>query len=305
MSARSFFRSLILILVLALVAVHVGAGWHFSNRLVDEAFVPSPASIELPTGDYELTEVTYQSSLGPMEAWQLPAKGTTWVIHVHGLGATPAEAEHLFGPLQQAGYPQLAIAYRNDDGQPQDPSGYYRYGVTEWADVAGAVELALDNGARGIVLSGFSTGASHILAYLYRHNLEVIHGLIFDAPNIDLGDTINYAATQTEMPLVPMTVPGTITAVAKFITSLRTGVNWGAIDYVGEADRRLRRPVLVHHGSADLRVPPSQSMRLAEANPELVRVITVPEATHVGSYSVDPDGYVTAILDFLGGVSPP
>ena len=61
----------------------------------------------------------------------------TWVIHIHGLGTTPAEAEPLFAPLQEAGYPQLSITYRNDDGQPMDPSGYYQYGATEWEDVAG------------------------------------------------------------------------------------------------------------------------------------------------------------------------
>lgn len=305
MSGRSFFRGAVWTVVAVLLLVHIGAGWMFSSQLVDEAFTPSPSAIEMPEGNYQLVEATYRSRLGEMDAWLLPADGTTWVIHVHGLGATPAEAEHLFAPLQQAGYPQLAITYRNDEGQPLDPSGYYRYGVTEWEDVAGAVELARESGARAVVLSGFGAGASHVLAYLYRNNLELIRGLVFDAPNVDLGDTVQFAATQTSMPLVPMTVPRSITAVARFMASLRTGVNWGAIDYVGQAGPRLRRPVLVHHGTADLRVPLSQSMRLAAASPEWVRVIAVPDATHVGSYEVDPDGYVAAVLAFLDEVSPP
>ena len=299
MSVRSFLRSTIWsLLVLALIA-HIGGGWYFSGQLIEDGFTPDPDPLVSVSGDYVLEETTYTTKLGPMEAWYLPATGTTWVIHVHGKGATPAEAEHLFRPIQQAGYPQLSITYRNDEQQPLDPSGYYQYGATEWEDIAGAVEFAEANGAKAFVFSGFSTGASHIFAFIYRHNLEQIRGVVLDSPNIDMGDTVDFAAAKRELPVIPATIPPSITWTAKFITSLRIGVNWQAIDYVDKANVTLRPPVLIHHGTDDESVPITQSISLAEIKPDLVRLVQVQGAGHVDSYEIDPEKYVEEVLSFL------
>jgi uncharacterized protein len=299
MSLRSLLRGLFWFVVTLALVFHLGGGWYFSGVLIEDAFIPEPDPIVTPSGDFELQEVAYQSELGDMTAWYLPASGDTWVIHVHGLGASPDEAQHLFAPLQEAGYPQLAITYRNDEGQPPDPSGFYQYGATEWADLAGAMDYAAVNGARSVVLSGFSSGASHVLAFLYRHNLDEIKGLILDSPNIDLGDTVDFAASRRDLPVLPFNVPPTVSATAKFITSLRMGVNWKSLDYLGRAETSLRIPVLVHHGSEDERVPVTQSEALAEASPDLVRLVTVEGAGHVDSYEADPEAYLAAVLGFL------
>jgi pimeloyl-ACP methyl ester carboxylesterase len=302
MSSRSFFRGVLWTVVALLLIAHVGGGWYFSGQLIEDGFVPDPDVIVAPDGDFEVEEVIYSSSLGQMDAFYLPADGTTWVIHVHGLGATPAEAENLFAPLQQAGYPQLSITYRNDENQPPDPSGYYQYGGTEWDDILGAFEFAESNGAEAVVFSGFSTGSSHVLSFLFRHNFDEIRGLIFDAPNIDFGDTVDFKAGQTDMPVLPMKVPSTVTWVAKFITSLRMGVNWKAIDYIDKSGASLRVPALVHHGIEDQSVPVTQSISFVEAAPDLVRLIQVAGAGHVGSYEANPEEYIAEVLSFLAEV---
>ncbi len=299
MSSRSWFRGVLWSLVALLLVAHIGFGWYFSSELIEDGFVPNPSPVVTPVGDYEIVDVSYQSPLGQMDAFYLPASGTTWVIHVHGKGATPAEAEYLFAPLQQAGYPQLSITYRNDEGQPSDPSGYYQYGATEWEDIRGAMEYAEANGAEAVVFSGFSTGASHILSFLYRNNFDEIRGLIFDAPNIDMGDTVDFAASQRDMPVIPIKVPPTITWVAKFITSLRIGFNWKAVDYIDNAQASLRTPVLVHHGTDDQTVPVSQSIAFVEESPDFVRLIQVSGAGHMESYEADPEKYIDEILNFL------
>jgi pimeloyl-ACP methyl ester carboxylesterase len=286
------------LLALALV-FHVGGGWYFSNELIQDGFVVDPDPIEMVQGDYEIEKVSYTSPLGEMDAWYLPAAGTTWVVHVHGKGATPAEAEPLFAPLQDAGYPQLSITYRNDEGQPEDPSAYYQYGATEWEDVSAATDYALANGAEGLVLSGFSTGASHAMSFLSRQPREVVLGTLMDAPNVDFGQTVDYAASQRELPLIPANVPPTLSATAKFITSLRIGVNWKSIDYIADAERAIRQPVLIHHGTEDLSVPLEESLALVETNPGLIRLIQVEGAGHIESYDVDRQKYIDEVLGFM------
>jgi hypothetical protein len=287
-------------LVVGLVLVfHVAGGWYFSNELIQDGFVPAPEPITPVQGSYDLEEVAYSTSLGEMDAWYLPADGPTWVIHIHGLGTTPAEAEPLFAPLQGAGYPQLSITYRNDDGQPMDPSGYYQYGATEWEDVAGAVDYAVANGAQNVVLSGFSTGGAHVMSFLSRQPQEVVIGVLMDAPNVDLGRTVDYAASQRDLPVVPLPVPATLSATAKFITSLRIGINWKLLDYIADADETIRQPLLIHHGTEDLRVPLETSLDLQATNPDLIQLITVEGAGHIESYDVDRQGYVDSVLAFL------
>jgi fermentation-respiration switch protein FrsA (DUF1100 family) len=299
---RTFLWGAFWTLIGLAVVFHIAGGWYFSNELIEDGFVPNPDPITPVTGAYELEEVTYDAPLGAMDAWYLPADGPTWVIHVHGKGTTPAEAEPLFAALQDAGYPQLAITYRNDEGQPQDPSGYYQYGATEWEDVSAAADYAVANGASAVVLSGFSTGAAHSMSFMSRAPREVVIGAILDAPNADVGQTVDYAASQRELPVLPVTVPPTLSATAKFITSLRIGVNWKALDYVGDAASTVRQPILIHHGTEDLTVPIEESVELAAAKPELIQLIQVEGAGHVESYDVDRQKYLDEVIAFLQGL---
>ncbi len=289
-------------LVVLLLVFHLGAGWYYSSRIINEGFTPDPNAIEEVSGNYSLESVTYQSTAGEFDAWHLPGSGTTWVIHVHGLNVTPAEPEPVFEAIQQAGYHQLAITYRNDQGQPADPSAMFQYGATEWEDVLGAVEFARSMGAEDIVFAGYSTGASHVLSYAYRHNFDDIAGLILDSPNIDMADTVDYRASIEPLPVVPFNVPPTVAPIARFFTSLRIGVNWISIDYVEKAERSLRVPVLIFHGTEDDSIPVRQAEGLVDAQPSLVRLVRVEGAGHVDSFNTNNGGYLAEVLTFLSGL---
>jgi len=300
---RSIFRGIFWALVAFAFLFFALGGWYFSGEIISDAFEPDPEAFIVPSDGYELELVTYSSELGEFDALYLPAPSATWVIHVHGKGAAPAEAEPLFAALQDAGYQQLAITYRNDDGAPEDDSGHYQYGVTEWMDVSGAVDYAVENGATQIVLSGFSSGAAHIMSYQLNRSTAPVIGYMFDSPNLDMGRAVDYARSQRDLPLVGLPVPAALGAVAKFMTSLRIDVNWKSIDYLEKADLLIRRPVLIHHGSEDLTVPISVSRDLADAVPDLATLIEVPGAGHVESYEVDLDKYLDEVLGFLGRIS--
>ncbi len=302
MNTKSLFRGLFWSLVALAIVFHAAGGWYFSGELIDDAFVIDPDPITVTGGDYEMELVEYETELGAMDAWYLPSDGDTWVIHVHGRGTTPAEAEPLFAPLQDAGYPQLAITYRNDDGQPEDPSGFYQYGATEHRDVSDAVEYALANGAEKIFMNAYSTGAAHTLGFAYREVRDRVIGAHFDSPNIDFGETVNHNASQRDLPVLPLQVPESLSAVAKFMTSLRIGISWRTLDYVDNSAQSLKIPVLIHHGTADLTVPVQTSIEFAELNPSLVQLVLVESADHVESLDVLGEQYTAAILGFIASL---
>lgn len=260
-----------------------------------------PADPERSFG-IDFSEIQYKGPLGAMAAWQILAPNDLWVIHVHGLGASRAEALRMIRVVTDAGYPQIVISYRNDPEQPADPSGYYRYGQTEWEDVKAAVDHATNAGAKQILLVGYSTGASHILSYLYRTPDPPVVATIFDSPNIDFEETVNLGASQRDLPVIPIRVPPSLVWVAKRISSFRFGLSWSSIDYVAQADQ-LEIPVLVFHGAADETVPLRTSQDFHAARPDLIRLVIVPGAGHVRSWNVGSESYERRVIEFLKEVA--
>ncbi|MEE9177571.1 MAG: alpha/beta fold hydrolase [Acidimicrobiia bacterium] len=264
-------------------------GWAYQRKPADVGLVYS--------------EVAYESPLGTMGAWQVDSgDGTVWAIHAHGWRAARREAIRSLPVYYNAGVTSLVIDYRNDPDAPSDPSGFYRFGRTEWEDIEGAVEFAIDNGAEEIILVGYSTGASAHMAFLEQSDLaDEVVAVVFDSPNIDMGETVRIAAGERTIPGTPIPIPGSLTASAMVIADLRWDIGWDEINYVDRASHTLTVPTLVFHGSADTRVPIEVSRRLQTEVPELVRLVETKGAGHVTSWNIDPAGYEEQLDDFLSG----
>ena len=250
----------------------------------------------------EVEEVTFPAPLGELGAWLVETEGATrWAIVVHGRAAERREAVRILPALSAAGLTSLVIDYRNDEGAPADPSGHYRFGDTEWEDVDAAIDWAVAQGAQDVVLVGLSTGgAISASTYLHRGGRRIA-ALVFDAPILDFGSTIDLGAADRDLiPGTGLPIPGSLVATAKWAAGLRWDIDW---------DRRrwehwladLDVPVLLIHGTDDETVPFSSSEEFATAHPDLVTFVPYEGVGHVRAWNEDPEGYEKLVTDWLSG----
>lgn len=278
-----------------------GAPLEPGTRVAIDAFA-FPADPQAAHG-LPFQEVTYRSELGDTPAWLVPGQRSTWVLFVHGYNAPRREALRLLGPVAEQGYPALVLDYRNDEGAPRTDDGLRRYGQTEWRDVEAATAYALERGADGVVLVGYSMGGAIVTSFLYESDLAGrVRGAVLDAPALDLGAIIDRAALDRRLPGTGLALPGVLTQVAKGIAGARSDLDWGALDYVDRASE-LDTPVLLFHGTADATVPVATSEALAAARPDLVTFVPIPGAAHVQSWNADPARYEREVTAFLARVT--
>lgn len=255
---------------------------------------PSAAGVDAP-------DVVINGPLGDYPAWYvLPNRPvrSTWVVVVHGNSMSRLDNLRMLPTLRDAGYPTLSVTYRNDAGAPEDPSGLLRYGLTEWEDLQAGVRYALDHGSHGVVLYGDSMGGGVIAAFLQRSALaSQVRGLVLDAPMLNFSATVDDNASRE--PLVgPITLPSSLTAVAKWIAARRFGVDWNALDYLA-TPQIFDVPTLVFHGTDDTTVPIATSEELAQLKPTTVTLVTCPGANHIECWNLDPGAYERRMLGFL------
>ncbi len=255
--------------------------------------------------------VSITTALGAQDAWFVPAAdgadvgaggATTWAILVHGKGSDRDEMLRMLATVHEQGLPAVVVTYRGDRDQPVDPSGIYRYGATEWADLDAAVAYALDRGATDLVLAGASTGAALIGSWFdHGENTDAASALVFDAPNADVERTFAYGASQRTVPGTPWHIPPALSWSAFRIAEARFPVDFAEIDY-SDTLAAVEVPVLVFHGTGDLTVPVDATRELVAAREAAGLDTTYVETTsgeHVGSYNHDPTAYDDALGAFL------
>lgn len=258
------------------------------------AFPSDPADAGLGFED-----VVVSGPLGEYPAWFVDGDAATWAIVVHGNSMSRLDCVRMLPILAQAGLPTLTVTYRNDAGAPEDPSGKLRYGLTEWEDLEAAVEYALDQGAQDVVLVGFSMGGGVVAAFLQRSDLaRHVRAVVLDAPMLDFSQTVDDNASRETLPLVGVSVPPSLTAVAKWMAGWRFDVDWGSLDYLAGADD-FDAPFLVLHGTQDTTVPIVTSEEFRELRPDLVELVRCRGAEHIECWNLDTRAYERRVLSFL------
>ncbi|MEU6147304.1 alpha/beta fold hydrolase [Streptomyces sp. NPDC047081] len=234
-------------------------------------------------------DVEILGELGALPAWFVPGLRDTWVITVHGLGATREHPMNVMEFLHEQRFPVLDLAYRGDPGAPRSPDGLNHLGETEWRDLDAAIRHAVQHGADEVVLYGWSTGATMALRAAAHSGLrERVSGLILDSPVLSWPTTLRALASARR-------TPGALLPLAVRAAQGRTGLEG---DRISEATH-VTVPTLIFHGPDDHLAPWAYSRRLAEARPNLVALHTVRDAPHGAMWNADPKAYEEALRRFL------
>lgn len=264
------------------------SGWYFDR----------PEQLQLP-----FSSQLIGSAVGPCPAWLFPAEQDTdlWCIQIHGRGTTRAECLRAVPLMHNLGITTLVVSYRNDGEAPRSRTGTYGLGATEWRDVDAAIGFARRNGARRILLMGWSMGGAIALQLaLSSAHRDMIAGVVLDSPVIDWRVVLDYQAGL-------MKLPPTVTKLA--ISALesdwgtaftRTGapIPFDRLDVVARADE-LRDPILILHSDDDGFVPSDASYDLRQARPDLVELEVFEVARHTKLWNYDEQRWSARIRDWV------
>ncbi|WP_369200994.1 alpha/beta hydrolase family protein [Streptomyces sp. PU-14G] len=240
----------------------------------------------------EYTDVQIPGELGQLPAWFVPGARGTWVITVHGLGATREHPMTLFPFYVSRRMPVLGIGYRGDPGAPPCPDGIGHLGNSEWRDLDAAIRYAVEHGAGRVVLHGWSSGATMALhAAAHSPLRDRVAGLVLDSPVLDWQYTVralasSHGAPRALLPLVVRAVQGR--------AGLPEDREAPLVD-----PAKLTVPTLLLHGPADTVAPWESSRALAARRERLVSLHRVPYAPHAAMWNADPHGYEEKLRRFL------
>lgn len=233
-------------------------------------------------------------------AWQITAKGSDkWAILTHGKGASRSEMLRMARPLVKADYTVLIITYTGDVGAPAYDDGMVHFGRTEWQELEAAVQYAIDEGAKTVILGGTSHGGAVTLGFLQRGTLaRRVDGVILDSPASSLGDVVDEAAEFRTLPVVDLPIPESLEDAAKLAVAFRYGVDFSAIDYSSQ-EGLVDVPLLTFQGSEDRTVPQPVNDRFMSVAGKGGEYVVVDGADHVLSWNVGPEAYEKHIKVFL------
>ncbi len=250
---------------------------------------------ENPFDDHQITyeDLSLTGPTGRVKAWWLPQGDTeTAIMMLHGRRRGELlETLRIIPTLYNAGYPILAMSYRNHSGSDMSPDGYYHYGLTEWEDAMVGIELLNEKGIKNIIIYAFSTGCQVTFEVLERLEENKVIALILDSPMVDTRSVIKHSARNSGAPEI-------LTKLALQISGWRSGVNWQKLDK-RKVVSEYHIPILLIAGTADSTVPIESVDDFASNVTAPLTYKRIEEVEHVEAWNNDPKLYETWVLEFL------
>ena len=259
---RALVAAGVVVLVLALVT---GLFWAVQRRLI---YLPQGEAGPAPTAAREV-ELATSDGLR-LAGWFFPADdGAPAVLVANGNGGHRGLRAPLAEALHDAGLAVLLFDYRGYAGNPGSPS---EEGLA--LDVRAARTFLLEEAgvpAERLLYFGESLGAAVVTELATEHPPA---GLVLRSPFTDLA-----AVGGVHYPFLPV----------RLLIRDRYPVTEGIT--------RVHVPTTVVYGTADSIVPPEQSRAVAEAAPELHRVVAVRGADHNDLVLLDGREVVDAVVE--------
>ena len=277
--------------------------WQEAALPVGQLVRPSTVGLGTPASrGLRYEDVWVPAEHGLMPAWLVPGgpdgqvAGTDWVIVTHGYKGLRQDALRILPTFAALGLSSLTITYRNAHGAPRTRQGVYRLSAEEWQDLEAAVRYAQEQGARRVLLMGFSMGGAITLAFLrYSVLAPSVQGVILDSPPLEWRSLIRHYARRYH--LLPLA------GLVEWLTVVKSGQDFDAVDH-HSVMTQFATPMLLFHGSADRTVPVAHVERLAQARPDIVEYHRVEGAEHVRTWNIDPAEYETVLTRFVRRVLP-
>ena len=262
--------------------------------------IPIPPPSDLPAEDVQIEVDGGTAPAWLVRAGEAPAPDT-WAIMVHGRGATRQEGLRAVRAARELGMSSLLISYRNDGLAPVGAGRPLRPGLHRMAGRRGRHRLCPGQGAREVVLFGWSMGGAICLQTAdLSGTATCIRAMVLDAPVIDW---VNVLAHHAELNRIPSAVGryGQLMMshrLGRRLTGLAAPVDLKAMDWVSRAVE-LRTPTLIIHSVDDEYVPYGPSAVLAEKNPEMVTFEAFEQARHTKEWNVDPERWERLVTAWL------
>ena len=262
--------------------------WYMACALI----APAPSKVSWPVGmAYSPEQVTFPATDGvDLKGWFLPqSSSTSAVVLLHGVRANRDAMLSRARWLRDLGYNVLLYDARGcGESAPEELS----FGCHEARDLVGAVRWLQTHGMTTVACIGCSQGAATVL--LASGELpSCVHAVVAEASYATLRDTVDdHFRNHTGLPA------GYFGALAVPIAEWKLGLNMDDVSPLREI-AKLRAPVLLIGGMADVLAPAAGIQKLYAAAPGEKTLWLIPGAGHIDYFLFAGDQYKQRVRDFL------
>lgn len=230
--------------------------------------------------------------------WLFDNSSSKWVIHVHGRRAAMGETLRNIKQFKALGYTQLTISMETDP----KPFGLGRsksnLGQTEWMEIEDAISFAQSNGAKQIILFGWSQGAFITGQFLRNSNkAERVTGAIFDSPLVDYRSTMRFQAAKKGFPI--HLGDQVVDAIRRSSIVRLLGYSNIDVDKMSLKNSFIEGLALLVLYSRDDGHVSTHDVHALRANNPSAQLFEIPRARHCRLFNEDQESYERAITDWL------
>ena len=270
-------------LVLLVAVAYGAAGWYLWRHQREFIFLPTRVEAQTPAGPrvpYGDVWIRLRGTPASLHGWWLPATDAAapTVVYLHGndqnIGANVAHVAR----LHDLGFAVLLADYRGygqSDGPFPSERQVYEDAEAMWTYLT--TVRGVD--PRRLYIYGHSLGGAVAIHLAVRHPDAA--GLIAESTFTSMGDM---ARRQYWM----------------FPVDALLDQRFDSLSEV----RKIAIPVLFVHGTADVDVPFTMSVRLFDAAPEPKSLVLIPDGAHEDSAILGDGRYARALLDFADATRP-